>query len=137
MCQQIDLGSNHKLPLVDFKEDSPGFYLTAINPKLYTQVNKILGSEFIYEAGSHMGCSCGFIYGEWSKVSEDEDHESRVRDVQSFMEYLENHKPGNDLKIFCTMWQNFPETYEVISFDPLNVSKEEFDFEDDIILKIK
>jgi len=138
MCLEVYVGAKSKLPTFEFSKESPGFYIWELSDeKSIAAVKKILGYEHLYEVGSHMGCACGFSYGEWSRSAPKEDHESRVKDVVDFCDYLRENAENNELKLFCTWWQDFPESYESEHFDPGSVPEQEFEFSQDVILKVE
>jgi hypothetical protein len=96
----------------------------------YKVAQSILKSEFVYAAGSFMGCSCGLI-----KYSDAEDYANREKDLRLFSEYLQGQKA--QLKIFATSFDNFPDKYESVVFDSKTMLTEEFDFEEDVVLLVK
>jgi len=137
MCLNIYIGSQKRIPQVRWNEDSPGFYLDEVHEKnILEMVYPILKLKYVYKAGSHMGCSCGFAYGKWSKESEDEDHSQRIQDVKDITEYFRKQSVNNELLVFCTWWDEFSYEYKVLDFDPDKIDSEEFDFEENVILKI-
>jgi hypothetical protein len=138
MCIHAYIGSSRELPLIKWDEGRPGFYVKKLIHKgTIEMLRPILNSEFLYDIGSHMGCSCGFSYGDWSKKSQSENHEARVKDVKDLYDYLKENRAHNDLKLFCTWWEKFPDKYELAEFDLSSINEEEFDFEEDKILIIK
>ena len=137
MCTDIYLGTNKKIPLANFNSEEPGFYSVELNdPKTIEFVNNILNQKYYYEVGSFMGCTCGLAFGDWSKQSKNEDHQKRLNDVKSFFEYLKQNR-NSDIKIFATMWEEFPEKYPTKTFDIDNFPKNEFYPTEYTILKIK
>ena len=137
MCLSVFVGSNFQLPLVPWNEQAPGFHLNEATDKPSVSVKKILKTPYLYEAGSHMGCACGFAYGDWSRHSKTEQHAQRVKDVRDFAAYLNDHKRDNALVLFCTWWERFPDGYESLEFNAQAIDDEEFDFEEDMILMVK
>lgn len=138
MCLNIYLGAEHELPLVAWNENEPGFYLYKLTEELELKtVNEILASNFIYTAGSWMGCACGLSYEDWSKESKEEQHDSSGKDVKDFINYLEINMANNELKLFCTWWEEFPDKYETIEFDIKSIDDKEFEFAEDKILLLK
>lgn len=137
MCMEIYLGSTNRLPTIEFDDENPGFYLTETSgDELPDGVRLTMGSKYYYELGSFMGCCCGFTYGDWSLGNKDESHELRVGDVKELMRYLSTHFDGNNLKIFCTSWGEFPEKYEEKDFNVNAVDENEFEFDEYIVLNI-
>ena len=99
-------------------------------------LNPILPSENIYEALSFMGCSCGLCYAEWSRNDKNENHAQRLKDVQDFANYLDTHKLNNEIRIFSTMWEEFPDKYEQRDFKTSEIKPDEFYMDEMIILKV-
>jgi hypothetical protein len=138
MCTDIYIGSNKVLPLIEWNVDAPEFYVRVLDLEGEgIMVSNILKSKYLYEVGSHIGCACGLSYGDWSKKSVSENHSKRVEDVSRLMSYLGQHKISNEIRVFSTSWGFFPDEYESVQFDISFIDKEEFSFEEDIILLIK
>lgn len=137
MCQNIYISSKKELPEIAWDEDSPGFYIKQVNHQGTLEMLKpILHADFIYEALSHMGCSCGLCYAEWSKENEKENHAQRVKDVRDFANYLDFHKQDNKLQIFSSMWDEFPDKYEEKDFKTSDINQNEFYIEEMVILTV-
>lgn len=136
MCTKVYLASEKEIPEIKWNEESPGFYLDRVDPKVYDDLTGILNLRFIYELGSHMGCSCGLSYGEWSLNDKEDKHDQRVKDVSDFANYLSTHMHQNRLQIFCTEWDDVQGHYDEKDFRLSGISKEEFDFEDDVVLNV-
>lgn len=107
-----------------------------VDSKVYHDLNTIMKFGFIYELGSHMGCACGLGYGEWSLEDKREKHQQRVKDVSNMANYLSANMHQNRLRLFCTEWDDVHENYEKKQFVLNNISKEEFEFEEDVILNV-
>lgn len=107
-----------------------------VDSKVYHDLNNILKFGFIYELGSHMGCACGLGYGEWSLMDKGEKHQDRVKDVSSMANYLSANMLQNRLRLFCTEWDDVRENYDEKEFPLSNISKEEFEFDEDVILNV-
>jgi hypothetical protein len=137
VCQNIYISSQKELPEVTWNEQSPGFCFIKVTHKgELKMLNPILNSQYIYEAISHMGCSCGLSYGDWSLKDQREDHKQRVKDVMDLKDYLELHKNGNTIQIFSTMWDKFPDQYDEKEFKTSAISGEEFEFDEMVILNV-
>jgi len=96
----------------------------------------ILNSEFIYEALSHMGCSCGLCYAEWFKEDEHENYAQHLQDVRDFANYLDTHKRENKLQLFSSMWDEFPDDYPQKEFRTSEIDKKEFYLDERVILNV-
>lgn len=137
MCQNIYISSKKELPEIAWNENSPGFYIIKVNHQGTLEMLKpILHSNFIYEARSHMGCSCGLCYADWSKKLPTENHLQRVKDVRDFANYLDIHKQDNKIQIFSSMWDEFPDEYEQKVFKTSDIKDDEFYIDEMIILNV-
>jgi hypothetical protein len=120
------------LPEIRWNEDSPGFYVIKVDHLgTLEMLQPILPADFIYEALSFMGCSCGLAYGEGL-----ENPAQRVKDVRDFADYLDTHKQENELLIFSTMWNEFPDDYEHKDFKISSIDSDEFYMEEMVILTV-
>ncbi len=138
MCLEIYLGSQKKLPLINWDEKSKGFHFYEVFEKKELEViHPILTSKYYYSAGSHMGCSCGFAYGEWSATSQGELHNSRINDTTNFASFLKSHLPNNEIKLFCTWWNDPKDHYQTKIFNLNSINPDEFEFEEDVILTVQ
>lgn len=137
MCLNIYISSKKELPVIPWNENSPGFYIMRVdNTGILEMLNPILHSDFIYEALSHMGCSCGLCYADWSIKDKNENHVQRVKDVQDFANYIDTYKKDNEIQIFCTMWEEFPDKYEHKKFKTSDIKTDEFYIDEMVIMTV-
>jgi hypothetical protein len=137
MCLNIFIGSEKELPVVPWNEENPGFCLDKLSDEKFIEIiAPILNSNYYYDVGSFMGCSCGFSFGKWSKETND-NHEQRIANIQEFKEYLSKYLTDNIIKLFCTYWESFPEIYPIMTFMVSSLISDEFDFEEDVILLVE
>ncbi len=137
MCQNIYISSQKEIPEIVWNAKSPGFYIRRVDNKDELEMlEPILHSKHIYQANSHLGCSCGFSYGDWSSKVKSENHAQRVKDVADFANYLDTHKTENQLQIFSTLWSEFPFFYEQKEFKTFDISKQEFELDEMVILNV-
>ncbi len=135
MCLQIYIGSEKQLPTIPWNEEAPGLSILELSDDGYLEMVKpILQSNFYYDVGSFMGCTCGLMYGEWLK--DDKNYEQRVQNATDFLNYLRQHSLNNTLKVFGTYWNVFPETYPIESFVVDGTIPEEFDLQEEVIFLI-
>ncbi len=135
MCQAIYISSQRELPEINFYKEKPGFYIHKTEHEGTLRMLKpILKGKFIYEALSHMGCSCGLFYDESFK--NDESFEQRKKDVMDFAEFLDTHKKENNLQLFSTEWVEFPASYHVSEFRTSKIDQNEFEIEEMTILTV-
>ena len=137
MCLDVYIGSNKYLPVISWNEADPGFCVReTLEEEVLGALSPILKKDFIYNIGSFMGCSCGFSYGHWSKNNEKENHSARVRDTFALVHYLQSHLEDNELILFGTWWDDFPEEYPMETFSLSTINEEEFDFAEETILVV-
>lgn len=138
MCQNIYIASNRELPEIPWNENSPGFYVLEVNQEgILKMLRPILKEKKFYEALSFMGCACGLSYGDWSREDEREDHEQRMKDVQGFLKYLRDQSIGNELRVFSTSWDEFPDSYESKDWVLSTMVGDEFEVEELTIFSVK
>jgi len=136
MCLNIYIASEKELPLIPWNEEQPGLCIDAVtDPKEINRIELALHAKHYYDAGSFMGCACGFSYGKWSEETND-NHELRIKDIRDLKKYLQQHSDGNFLQLFCTWWHDFPEVYPTAEFPLSEPEPEAFDFEEDIVLTV-
>lgn len=137
MCQNIYISSKLELPEIHWNENSPGFYLKKAElPGLIDSLEQITGLNYFYYALSHMGCACGLCYGDWSRDSENDNHPQRLKDVKDFADYLDQHKLNNEICLFSTDWNEFPDTYPRKEFRTSEINKDEFSVEEMVVLTV-
>lgn len=74
MCLMVYIASDKPLPLIDWNEQKRCFSISDL-----TKYEKNVETQFelphVYNAGSHLGCGCGFL-----KESKDEEELAQVND---------------------------------------------------------
>lgn len=126
MCMMLYIGSDIVLPIVPFKEDSPGFH----TEELCENDLKISGhfsTKNILYAGSSQGCGCGFQHSlidnntGWLIV-EDEDEDFTTNMLQ-LHEYVKNIlEKGGKVELYACWdgeFQDAPMSREDISLQDL------------------
>ena len=58
MCLAVYFGSDHPVEEVSWVEERPAFYVEEVNAT--EPVRKQFSGKYVYYAGSHEGCGCGF-----------------------------------------------------------------------------
>ena len=138
MCLSVYLSSTIELPEIPWNEQDPGFYISRLqNQKVLAFLSEIVDGPFVYEPLSFMGCSCGLSYDESTKDDPSDNYSQRLKDVADFMAYLSKHSRQSELQLFCTMWDEFPDSYPRKSFSPTNVNRDEFDLEELVVLEVR
>jgi hypothetical protein len=133
MCLVVFVGSEARLPEIQWDKAKPGFYIKNGSDDDYKTAGPILKLPFVYTAGSFMGCACGLMGDE----GYESDYSSRLRDIRSFAQYLQDNSHTHTLKIFTTFFEEFPDEYPSMDFDPRCMLGKEFFFEEDAVLIVK
>ena len=60
MCLMVYIGSDKPLPLIDWNEDKRAFSVSDLS-KYEKNVAVQFQFPHVYNAGSHLGCGCGFL----------------------------------------------------------------------------
>lgn len=141
MCLMIYIGSQKELEIIPSDNDNLKFhtYLIKHNDG-YENVKRMLGMDYLYNVGSHVGCGCGFYFYEDTSAYSKEDllnHGKSVKDNFALRKYLERHLAGNHIKMLLTWgdeeYENFSQDY--FSLDGIN--DREFAFDENVIYTIK
>jgi hypothetical protein len=94
MCLAVYVASNHVLATVPWDPAHPGFYVVDATENFFYPSNPLrvhFQQPFLYAAGSHNGCGCGFQFDGY--VNDDGDYVSRdtpeaVASRQGFVDFL-------------------------------------------------
>jgi hypothetical protein len=60
----VYIACDGSLPTIAWDKDKPGFHVTSL-PKQDEMIRRLFSKLFVYYAGSHEGCGCGFQFGEY------------------------------------------------------------------------
>lgn len=89
MCRMVYLGASKPLRLVHWDAAKPGFHVEELLPQFRDSVGAHLEMLFLYYAGSHEGCGCGFPWGAVPEGLDDDSESARTRKALSeFRDYL-------------------------------------------------
>lgn len=92
MCMMVYIASDYKLPCIDYKKESPDFFVQEISEGDfgYIEVWKMMNKKFIYNVGSYTGCGCGFNYGTYELYDEDDIKEDNLgkEAVKKLFDYI-------------------------------------------------
>lgn len=138
MCLEIYIGSKRKLELVERNIEDPMFYVAPLSH--FGELNlieRILDSDYYYSVGSYTGCACGLSLDQHESNDVKIDLEKKRRDLAAFRAYLLRNIEQNDLKLFCTWWNNHAAIHPVKSFSPDRMNDPAFSFEEDVILQLE
>ena len=86
MCLMVYIASERALRTVPWNEESPGFHVTELVER-DAKVKDQFDFQHVYYAGSHEGCGCGFQFGEYPDV-EDDDRDEKRKSLDEFSRYL-------------------------------------------------
>lgn len=103
MCMAVYLASDKPLRLVTWDEADPRFNVTDLTEQ-EAGVRQQFTKPFVYYAGAHTGCSCGFSYGQYEATDEeDERREAAARaSVSELAAYLSAAaKAAGDLELYA------------------------------------
>ncbi len=84
MCIVIYIASDVPLPTSAWDDDRPQFHVREL-PDLNEPVRKHFTKPLLYRPGSHVGCACGFQYGE---NNNDEPPPEKRESRQRLADYL-------------------------------------------------
>jgi len=133
MCLAVYIASDKPLPLISWVEERPSFYVEeATNDK--TGIKKQFNNQYIYYAGSHEGCGCGFF-----KDGEVGEELAQVEEnYNNLSSYIKKAKEsGAKLQIF-SCWEgdqaDEPEHSEEITEQ--NLIEKQFEFKEKTLYKI-
>ena len=138
MCTEIYIGTDSAVDLT--VDDSPsGLWITPLPPGPRIQ-REFMELESVYEVGSFMGCSCGLMFGEFSKNDPTENHEQRKANVGELREILHRNS-ANIVRIMTLVKYNLRSLKEyprrILDLGSMTDDAEEFSFDDDCAYEIK
>jgi len=119
MCMMIYIASDRPLPLIEWHDESPAFHVRELSADEQV-VRAHFRKAFIYYAGSHEGCGCGFAYGRWPADGEDYTREDAAarRSVRRLSEYLASAARDGAIELLAC-WQGEqeapPDEYVIVS----------------------
>ncbi|MGE5411486.1 MAG: hypothetical protein ACM3MI_11050 [Clostridiales bacterium] len=133
----VYIASNKILPTIKWNEAAPNFYIEELKSSddAYKGIRKSLNNRYLYIAGAHLGCGCGFSYGKYELLNEndiEEDKKGRSSVKQLFQYIKDNLNTGESLELY-TCWAgnewNITEKKSEISIDQIDLG-ESFFFDD-------
>ena len=133
MCLAVYIASDKPLPLISWVEERPSFYVEEVK-KDEAGVKKQFKYQYIYYAGSHEGCGCGFF-----KEGEVGDELAQVEEnYNNLSAYLKKSKEtGAKLQLF-SCWEGDqkaePEHREEI--DEENLNEKQFEFKEKALYQV-
>ena len=82
----IYIAASQPLDFVAWNDAQPAFYVSELH-ELEISVRDKFSSAYVYHAGSHEGCGCGFQYGKYPEFEDDERYLKRAS-LDAFSAYL-------------------------------------------------
>ncbi len=82
----VYIGANQPLDLIAWSDAQPAFYVSELHESELS-VRGQFKSAYVYHAGPHEGCGCGFQYGEYPEYEDDQRHLKRAS-LDAFSTYL-------------------------------------------------
>ena len=134
MCLMVYIGSDKPLPLIDWNENERAFNVSELT-KYEQNTAAQFKLSYVYNAGSHLGCGCGFL-----REFKDEEELVLVKENYSKLNaYLQKaQEAGANNQIF-SCWDGDqeakPEYREEISLNRLIEAN--FEFKEKALYKIK
>ena len=75
----VYIASDYSLPTIGWDKTHPRFHVTELTER-DQPVKRQFSKPFVYYAGSHEGCGCGFQYGEYEGFEEDPTELAAAKD---------------------------------------------------------
>lgn len=140
MCMVLFLASDKSLPLIDWDEKNPTFFvaeLTESNQRIRQKFNR----KFVYYLGSHSYCGCGFSYEQNPFLREaDLIEEKKAKEtVKKLLEYLSVALKTTDSVDLYSCWDGdyFAPADFLSVLNPNDPPKEKFGFREREFIEIK
>lgn len=89
MCMAVYLAADSPLQLIGWDEDLPGFFVSVLETDRDFEVREQFDMPYVYYAGSHTHCGCGFNYGQYAEAESDpQEIARRQRSLAALADYL-------------------------------------------------
>jgi len=137
VCTEIYIGTDSAVDLTG--DDSPsGLWIAPLPPGPRIQ-REFMELESVYEVGSFMGCSCGLMFGEFSKNDPTENHEQRKANVGELREILRRNSK-HIVRIMTLEDYNFRSLaeypHQILDLEAMADDSEDFSFDADCVYEI-
>jgi hypothetical protein len=90
----VYLSSDKELPIIPYKKDFVNFYVNKLGEQDfgYEGARKVLSKKYLYNAGAHTGCGCGFDYGTYEPIDNDdiEEEQKGKESVSQLFNYIKS-----------------------------------------------
>ncbi len=103
MCLVIYLAADRPLPLIPWNEHARGFHVTELAGEKDEGVRDQFSKPYVYFAGSHTICGCGFNYGQYPDAEDDpEELVLKTKTLNDMSEYLAGAvEDGGTIELFA------------------------------------
>ena len=90
MCMMVYVGSDNKLPLIEWKNEESLLSVQALNSEYPDDefANKNLTMDYQYYVGSWQGCGCGFSFDFDNEQFEENDNTLGKRSIEALFDYI-------------------------------------------------
>jgi hypothetical protein len=129
MCLAVYIASNKELPLIPWDENNRRLNVSKEDES--NQVKKHLGKKYLYYVGSHSGCGCGFVYGDY--VDDENEEELKRKSFEDLITYLKDNIEDEGFEVYCCWEGDESEKKEFES----EIELEKFKIPDHFIFKEK
>ncbi len=89
MCLVVYLAADRPLPLIPWDEHARGFHVTELTGEKDEAVRGQFTKPYVYYAGSHTICGCGFNYGQYPDAEDDPEElaltQKTLRDMSEYL----------------------------------------------------
>lgn len=105
MCVMTFIASDKELPTIEWNNEVPDFYVHNLKEPDYgyKEIRSILCKRYLYNVGAHTGCGCGFSYGIYEPLDEDDIQEDLKgkSSVNKLFQYIrENLQICDSIELF-------------------------------------
>lgn len=98
MCMISFIGSDTELPMIDWNENKPGFFVQQLEEQDLPIKDKFTRKN-VYYLGSHSKCGCGFQYGQYFEQEAMEETKARA-DVDQLRSYLTQALTSSNIEVY-------------------------------------
>jgi hypothetical protein len=126
----VFIAADAPLPLVGWNEAQPGFHVTELSGQDDEKVRSQFSKPYVYYAGAHTGCGCGFDYGRNPKYQD--DVEQSRQSVASLSQYLARETASHGVIELYACWEGDQAEEPLMrkAITPEEISGESFWFEE-------
>lgn len=137
MCMELYIGVRGADVDLTLQNSPSGLWIKPVPPEHHSR--PLIELESVFEVGSFMGCTCGLIFGEWSRKNPDEEHDRRLENVAALREVLAAN--AGDIVRLMTLeefrygaLEEFPR--RVLDLDAMREDCAEFSLREDCVYEI-